>query len=623
MRDKRIFNGLFFCLLALFSGCADKDISSSLPENEEATVPTNAIFRLNVVINGGGMTRTEDHTAPGNSMENSINTLHLFAVPLVYKNGEETEGWEEMRYGEVLVEQPFRNPVTVMMEGLCFHKMNVYVGANMDKEQVSYFRHAFKNDYYEIKNQGDFENYASVINQFAPFASNGVNQRDNIVMFCRELKRVDLAQPQYREDPDKIDLGKIEMMRVVAKILVTCQVADKEEVAEGALDGEKYMRLSQSLVAGQGPDESGPKSPKGWMRQNDVYYFINNMPRRIRFRLYFRDVDGDGYKETPLPYYNLKDIIVGECGARFTPLFFDDKAVRNVYIHANQTELFKRNYDFRPTSVWSEKAYNDLISNRGGAYHQEGIGMYTLDNMFSMGGADNGFTADELAQLDNYPALPILPHVVIAAKFTPKYIVGLKKDWEEELTTDGVTYPAMKTVRLSDGTPLADAVILNDAKTPGYNDYIYMECRDEETAQKILTYSLAMHGTLKNAGEEYDPDVPHIYPADTYFVYFDTDNTYFCSFGAAANNNDTPGQIRLEMVPYTNGWTYYYTYINNEDEGEVKSIRQSVIERNRYYILKVNSVTKLGASISDPGYIKVYTKKSDWQDGGDGNITLN
>lgn len=47
--------------------------------------------------------------------------------------------------------------------------------------------------------------------------------------------------------------------------------------------------------------------------------------------------------------------------------------------------------------------------------------MYTLENVFGI--KDGDFTDVQLAQLKNYEALPILTHVSIAAKFTPRFIL--------------------------------------------------------------------------------------------------------------------------------------------------------------------------------------------------------
>lgn len=589
MKQPLIFIGLTVCLLTFFVGCTDKDLPVSHPDSEGTTGLANITFQLNVALGGeNGMTRAMSDSTIGHSIETTISTLHLFVVPLTGGS----ENWEAMEYGIARLGNTYQNPVCVTMKGVSFRQMRVYVGANMSEEQVMAFRQS--KDEYEIPKDGALQYYYGAINQFAPFPVEGM-ERDpkNIVMFARDVFSVDLDNMTQKNSDDRINLGTVYLKRIVAKILVTCEVNETDV---------NYVKITGDL--------EHENEPKGWTRQEEVYYFVNNMPRRTKYLQVYQDKNSDGIKETLVPNYNLKETL-DNLATKFSPLKFDVTEIKKKYIHYDQLELYNHNQSFQKSVIWNQNEYDKLINNKESTYNKENTGMYTLENVFGI--KDGDFTDVQLAQLKNYEALPILTHVSIAAKFTPRFIFVTNEEWNGEGEDDK---SAMKKQTLADGSVLEAKV----KKIKEYDgNYLYLICEDEEAAKKILTYSLEKHEHLTK--EDYDPDKKYMYPAETYFAYWGTDEAYFCSYGAASKGNKE-GHNWPEMIPYTGGWNYYYTYINNEREGPVTSIGQSCIERNCYYILRVNSIGSLGSSISDPRYIKVHTLKSGWQYGGEGETTL-
>lgn len=102
------------------------------------------------------------------------------------------------------------------------------------------------------------------------------------------------------------------------------------------------------------------------------------------------------------------------------------------------------------------------------------------------------------------------------------------------------------------------------------------------------------------------------------------DRPVFYTYGAILDKSGTPS---FEFVPYTQGWGYYYTYIDTNGDGMTESsgpieYSKSQIVRNTYYILIVNGFSKPGNSITSPSTIKVNTKSVEWIYGGRGDIDL-
>lgn len=609
---KVLFIWLGFCLSALFTGCADENMPVSLPDGEGEKTPVDVTFQLNLAVAGneGTTPPAQPDSTQGNTIENRINSVQLFVVPM---DDQGNEAWNELIFGETNIKGNFNNPVTVTIPEFIFNKINVYVGANMNREQTRAFIKS-KTGYHEMT-KDKFPTYYQSINQLAPFHAQwneGADDRnpENIVMFATSALSADKDNIKENRTDDKkttIDLGTATLKRVVAKVLLTCITGKgsgtgSEGIAPGSLPDKDYVKTANKS------GESEDSGPQGWIRQENVYYFINSMPRRVKFLQEYEDKDHDGEKEALVPDYNLRET-VNELNVKFTPLKFSHEEISEVYIHYDQLELYKRNQSFRQSEVWSQTDYDNLIADKESAYSEDGVGMYTVENVFGVN--DGDFSEDELKQMKDYTALPFLTHVSIAAKFTPRFIYVTEEEWK-----------TMQNEKL-DNRPLKELTKTVHTDDNGKNRYYLLKCDNEAVSHRILTLSLQIAGHLiLDENAEYDPENnPYMFPAETFFAYFVQGEVFYCSYGTAslANPEERPFE---EFVPYTRGWSYYYTYINNEGTGPVTSIKQSIIERNNYYILKLNSITSLGTSASDEKYIKVHTLKSDWQEGGTGGVII-
>lgn len=649
MKSTLVFIGLVLCLLTPFAGCADKDMP--LSEGNKAGL-TNAIFQLNIALDGeGGMSRSgkahPNGSTPGHSIETAIHTVHLFVVPVTsVSGGEEAEQWDQMKYGVTSISSgTFTNPIQVPVEEIPSTKMHVYVGANLSQAQVNAFKEPYDTPATEREYTTEESYYKDAINEFAPFhidERGGVEAKsrnpENIAMFARDMLTVDVntdndtSGDDTAEEKKSIDIGTVYLKRMVAKVLVTCATQEgssngdeKNGFAPGGLSDVYYVKLTGEFTTNENA------KPKGWIRQSDVYYFINNMPRRTRFLQTYTDTDNDGRKETLKPNYNLKEAMT-DLDTQFSPLDFNKQKVNDIFIHYDQLELYNHNSSFKESSVWNEDTYKDLVKNGGpsanNAYNKNGIGMYTLENVFDT----DGITENEMSQLMEYAAVPVVTQVSIAACFTPRFIYVTKEEWEDGMNKEEPN--PIKAMKLPEHEETLEELLKDKVHevVPANDDYRLLECPNEEVAQFILTASLRIHGRLtgNDGKDEYVPGThgdDARYPINTYFVYSGANEAAFNTYGTASKGNKNGGDtdyaaIWPEMVPFTRGWGYYYTYINNVADGPIDDLSQSCIERNCYYILTVNSIGHMGASVTDPKYIKVYTRKAVWQDGGSGEITL-
>lgn len=641
MKRRLVFIGLGFCLLTLFSRCADQDML--LPDNGKTAGLTNAVFQLSIDFDrANGMTRTDDGTqtndsTPGHSIERAIHSVHLFVVPVRTSGGNEEERWDEMKYGVARLSGTFNNPIQVPVAEIPSTKMHIYVGANLSEAQVN----AFRNNTNLVPAEREYATqeklYKNAINEFAPFDTDGVTRNrnpKNIAMFANEVLTVDVdadaesgdtSGDDGADEKNSINIGTVYLKRMVAKVLVTCatqkgseQGNESEGFAPGGLPTVEYVKLTDEFTTNEGA------KPKGWIRQEQVYYFVNNMPRGTRFLQTYRVDEQDNTKKTLVPNYNLKTSME-KLGTKFSPLDFIKDNVNRIFIHYDQLELYKNNSSFKVSSVWDQKTYDDLIKVGGpttdNAYNQDGIGMYTLENVFDT----EGITQSEMNQLMEYAAVPMVTQVSIAACFTPRFIYVTKEEWEK------IKDEKFKEESSEEVKKVSDYVTLSEVADAQGGDFWYVECENEKVAQTILTASLKIHGRLtdNDGNDEYDTNTSgekDRYPINTYFVYSGTNEASFNTYGTASKGYIKDGKDNVaiwpEMVPFTRGWGYYYTYINNVGNGPVDNLSQSCIERNCYYILTVNSIGHMGASVTDPKYIKVYTRKADWKEGGTGETTL-
>ena len=327
---------------------------------------------------------------------------------------------------------------------------------------------------------------------------------------------------------------------------------------------------------------------QGWIKRKEVLYTLNGVNRSTYVG---QVVDGDNYDANVIdPNPDLK---------YYTDLYNKDKKeylsiVNNHFYYYDVTDLMLKNGLYKEAK---------LIDDNGN--YTDGI--YCPENSFLPS------TADDDATLKSNPsAWGMITSVSIKAKFTPKMLyveVGL---FDFILRRNDEDLKGIK----SDVEDLKEKIgSINNS------EYYQVYCSSEKVAKAFLKYSLIYNGFLQE-----EIGTGNGFPDETYFYHADQNEYYTygaakLAFGAPDNTTEL-GNYR----PYYDGWGFYYTYIDNRHRlnknGDFVFYKHGQVERNRYYILTINSFSNPGSSAGNPSYVEVNTEMIPWKSGGQGNITL-
>ena len=570
----RICCWLLCCLAA---GCADRDASPAddAPRNPAAC---GVSLSLAFSVDGSGPDASGTGEAPGFDSENAIRNLYVFtevsgrrpAYPFrhVLLDEDGTTG----RKTAVL-----ELPVDVREVG----EMFLYLGANLDDRQAEAFCDG--NKAYTLDGTETPYNY-NVVESFAPgVATDGgaSSLRTDIAMFCTQGQK---ARPVVGEDGERVVVeAEFELRRLVAKVLVTCREDDGHS-------GYAPLKEGGSLATNG-----------GWIRLEDVYFLVNSL-NKSSFIMEKEDEDPNN----DLTFY------LDEKGG------YDGSKTSKDFVYAAPGLQYEVIGFFKRAPKYEENRLPD--ENRCGGYRPEEA-LYCPENLF-------GAVADEGKKkvLEEYEYVwPMITHVSVAAKYTPGRL------WiEKELVAHVLRRIDAGEVADERGLKAALEKWSEQAEAAG-DPVMEVECPDEYVSQTLLTESLKREKYYSEG--TYDPDGGG-FPRHTYFYYDnrkdDTREDRYYTYGAVirmlGDSFDAEEPEKLgNYLPYTQGWGYYYTYIDGaggDPAGGATPYSRGVVRRNTYYILIVNSFSHPGSSIHDGGYIDVHTLVEEWKEGGSGEIEL-
>lgn len=399
-------------------------------------------------------------------------------------------------------------------------------------------------------------------NELAPMYSD-FSGRDDIAMFCVESSVTTLVSSA----PDEEYSISFDLKRLVAKVMVAC----KE-------DNQGYV----PVVSKNGTDF------QGWIKRSEVLYTLNGVNRSTYVR---QVVDGDNYDA------NVKD--PNPDLKYYTDLYNKDEnyylsLINRDFYYYDVTELMTKNGLYKETKPIDDNGnYTD--------------GIYCPENTFIPSTAD-----DDATLVSNPSAWGMITSVSIKAKFTPQM-----------LYVEGGLFDFILGRNDEDLTGIKSYVEYLKEKIGSINnsESYQVDCLYENAAKAFLKYSLIYNGFLQE-----EIGTGNGFPDETYFYHADQ-NAYYTygaakiAFGATDNTTEL-GNYR----PYYDGWGFYYTYIDNRHRlnknGDFVFYKHGQVERNRYYILTINSFSNPGASAGNPSYVEVNTEMIPWKNGGQGNITL-
>lgn len=500
----------------------------------------------------------------GHGWENTIQTLSVFVRETT------TGAWvgEVIRLENVEANRQY----TVTLEEPLSTDTEVYAAANLTKAQEEALKSQIinENDCYTFSG-GDWR----LVTDFAPYSTREADTSSTIstiAMCC-----VKAAKPKGGGRDFEV---QFDLKRMVAKVLVTA----KEESVDvpGGESGVAYVPINK--------ERADANFVGGWVRRDSMRYTLNGLNRKayIMQRLDEKTDDTDANYDTDANVVDPNN----DLNASATDDFYSF-----VLSQANEAAGYEQVLPF------AEGRLADGSEN----HYWEGI--YCPENTF----------APVLSEFAD-GQWPMVTQAVISAKFTPR-----KLNVEYAL----FDYIAGRTGLTKEVAALKAKV---DAEgTHEGTDVVGVECPDEATARLLLTESLRQAGRLLTQGG----DAERLFAEDSYF--YNAEKEFF-TYGAAMirlgrnnNNNlgpESPVSDFGNYVPYNGGRGYYYTYIDNRAEGKktadnpFRFYRHGQVERNRYYILTVTSVSNPGSSFTNPNYIEVHTRTMEWLSGGSGGVSL-
>lgn len=596
MTRKVIYAFLSCFALLLTGGCREQDC---VEEIDTSHANNSLYLNLSLRVNdgSGAVSRAAGDKIPGSADENEIHSLYLYLFnsangDLVY--------WADI----TKLNQPdHENVYVIKLQDMDLsEKVSIYLAANLTPEQAAGITKPTAT--YTTKSTS----YTKAINEFAPYAytlieMTEITPRDiGIAMTGRAVLKTDETQKdfdiyQYTSPDTPLPL-KVDLERVVAKALLTVAVATTDNIAEGADKNEDYALI-----------DSGNKN-KGWVRISDIYYFPNGTNKSL---YWFKQTDNNEDPNSDLTYY----ITSTEAD---TELALNTAKYQNDFVYYNQTDQYKLYYAYYQAKKFDES------QNEANTYTD---GMYFLENTFSTSDLTDGHRN----QLQTYKlALPMVTSISIALRYTPKEIYVEKGLYDKLESGTG-----MSASERQEWENMKDKYAGNKPwdDTSWTADVGAVIFQDEADAQFVLTMSLKLNKAYISSTDYGNQVVDGTYsgtkfPDNTFFAFTpetDTDDKFLYHYYTYGARQKIVNPIYY--VPYVGGWAYYYTYLDGDStdfgEGTNSSKAEysdSQVKRNTYYILKLNKITRLGGSKTDPNNIQVNTTVIPWMKGGRLDVDL-
>lgn len=437
--------------------------------------------------------------------------------------------------------------------------IEMWLGANLNDNQAE----AFMKENEEYR----WNNSISWAGEFAPFSLNSdiqSGERSDISMFCRESSKPELIDGESNKYKISFNLK-----RVVAKILVTCKQ-----------DGQGYVSINNN----------NDSNFDGWIKGENVYYAINGVNKSAYIMQ--RVNDGADYDNNVIdPNNNLSG-------------YLDSYDVDNQELYLTQIDKDFYYYDVNELMSKSESLYKRALKSDDTGNYSDGI--YCPENTFIY----NNESPEKLK--GNPSSWGMITSVSVKAKFSPK-----------ELFVEGDLFDYIINNSHEENIKEIVGSIKNNIKEEiNAKDTYKINCLYENISNVFLRYSLIKNNFVSDK-------FPYIdgFPSDTYF-YHNTEKEYY-TYGAAKNKvNAVDNTTELgNYEPYYGGWGYYFTYIDNRliknnNEPFDEFYKYGQVERNRYYVITINSFSNPGSSSGNANYIEVNTEIEPWKDGGSGDVVL-
>lgn len=584
MMKKVIYAFLSCFALLLTGGCQEQNC---VEEIDTSHARNSLYLNLSLRVNdgSGAVSRaTDEGVIPGTDDENTIHSLYIYLFnsetgDLVY--------WADITN---LYQADNTKTYAIKLQDINLpEKVSIYLAANLTRQQAESITSP------TASYKTNATSYTRAINEFAPyefmpqFGVTGISKRDiGIAMTEQAVSGSDKVFDIHgHTSPDKPLALTVDLKRVVAKALLTVVPSD---------DDGNYAVIASG------------NEHKGWVRISDIYYFPNGTNKS----LYWFEQENNKDPNSDLTDY------ISSTGTD-TELALNTENYQNDFVYYNQTEQYKLYYAYYQAQKFDQRIDDSNTYTAG---------MYFLENTFTIPKE----TSEYKAQLENYKlALPMVTSISIALRYTPKEIYVEKGLYDQLELGTGMSasekqeWENMKK-KYTNGKPWEDKSWTGDVDAVIF--------KDEADAQFVLTMSLKLNNAYISS-TEYGNQVTNgtysgsKFPDNTFFAFTpdsdsdtgsntDTFLYHYYTYGARQNITNP-----IYYVPYVGGWAYYYTYLDGTDTNENPTkYSASQVTRNTYYILKLNKITRLGGSKTDPNNIQVNTTVVPWKKGGRLDVDL-
>ena len=581
MMKKVIYAFLSCFALLLTGGCQEQNC---VEEIDTSHARNSLYLNLSLRVNdgsGAASRATDEDFILGTGDENTIHSLYIYLFnsetgALVY--------WADITN---LYQADNTKTYVIKLQDLNLpENVSIYLAANLTRQQAESITSP------TASYKTNATSYTRAINEFAPyefmpqFGVTGISKRDiGIAMTGQAVSGSDKVFDIHGyTSPDNPLALTVDLKRVVAKALLTVVPSD----ADG----------NYAVIASENKN-------KGWVRISDIYYFPNGTNKS----LYWFEQEDNADPNPDLTKY------ISSAGTD-AELSLNTENYQNDFVYYNQTEQYKLYYAYYQAQKF------DQTTDDNNSYT---AGMYFLENTFTIPEEE---TSGYKTQLESYKlALPMVTSISIALRYTPKEIYvekGLYDRLESGTrmsASEKQEWENMKK-KYTNGKPWEDKSWTGDVDAVIF--------KDEADAQFVLTMSLKLNNAYISS-TEYGNQVTNgtysgsKFPDNTFFAFTPETNTdesflyHYYTYGARQKIENP-----IYYVPYVGGWAYYYTYLDGDGTNTTNKAvySDSQVTRNTYYILKLNKITRLGGSKSDPNNIQVNTTVVPWKKGGRLDVDL-
>lgn len=644
---------LSLAMMMLFAGCSDDVLCEDLPEEEKPAGNVYIRLQMNLNSNGPAGSRATSRAGegsinpetPGKDNENAVNTVDILVFDATTNELTDVVFLDETQITQITSDIGIVVPIFAKQG----QKVKIYAAVNMTAAMRQFFTLGSTGTNFTLSSTG--KSYWDVINEFVP-GSNGKqailegNPNGGIPMTGQfKVESVSDGDTDNTTGSGDITIKghttkdnplsvKADVSRIVAKVHVLAksiplEISSGEEI--------EYAIASSTTPTEQDLTNKDYSKWIGWIRLDNVRYILNGTNKSTYIFPQANDT------EKPYPW---KDRNMDLAHYRNGKMFSD---YENDFMFYDGMSLHRENIS--PTSHFAqaekyveENTWNNTVNGSDNADRYT-AGLYCLENYFDAPTADSEEDKFYATCVD---AIPMITHLSIAAKLTPRSIV-VRKDYETRMDgfvkeygdnpdnfrkKYGLTTEDFKDSDKERWENTIKGRYFSTTSETYRTDFIIIKTQNEADAADLINWSLMINNLWSGDDADFENGK---YPASTFYVYdtkYDGEQTaeatwnqrYLYLTAGAVNAATATANIKIKTysVPHIGGWGYYYTYLDQLQltTNNKTPYKASQVTRNTYYLVTVGNFGFPGGTVTRPEYIKVNTMPVGWDYSGKGEINL-